>query len=116
VVAENGQKRRGWRNQLQFDLIFMDCQDAIMDGYEERVLFRQLIDGKTARDVAIVCAECNAWKGDWKTRVLCSLVMNAHIAKQFHKTKWSRYIKKWASLINVITEVFFYHVEAKVFW
>jgi CheY-like chemotaxis protein len=71
----------------------MDCQMPIMDGYEATRTIRQLIDGKTPADVAIVALSANAMKGDEDECFAAG--MNAHIAKPISQDKLISILKKW---------------------
>jgi signal transduction histidine kinase/CheY-like chemotaxis protein len=93
IVAENGQKAVELAQSTQFDLIFMDCQMPVMDGYEATRTIRQFIDGKTPADVAIVALSANAMKGDEDECFAAG--MNAHIAKPISQDKLISILKKW---------------------
>jgi two-component system, sensor histidine kinase and response regulator len=61
VVADGDSALTAWRTN-QFDLILMDCQMPIMDGYEATRAIRELEDG-TCR-IPIVALTAHAMKGD----------------------------------------------------
>ncbi|MCW8355680.1 ATP-binding protein [Marinomonas pontica] len=93
VVAENGQKAVELAQSTAFDIIFMDCQMPIMDGYEATRTIRQFTDGKTPADVAIVALSANAMKGDEDECFAAG--MNDHIAKPISQDKLVATLTKW---------------------
>ena len=95
VVAENGQKAVEQAQSTQFDLIFMDCQMPIMDGYEATRTIRQFTDGQTPSDVVIVALSANAMKGDEDECFAAG--MNDHIAKPISQDKLVVILTKWLS-------------------
>ena len=60
------------------DLILMDVQMPIMDGYEATRLIRKL-DNKVAADIPIIAMTANAFTEDIQTAKEAG--MNSHIAK-----------------------------------
>ena len=93
VVAENGQKAVEYAESTQFDLIFMDCQMPVMDGYEATARIRQLKQGKTLSDVIIVALSANTMKEDEEECLAAS--MNDHIAKPLSQEKIVQILTKW---------------------
>ncbi len=95
VIAENGEKAVDQAKATRFDLIFMDCQMPIMDGYEATRQIRQLTEGQTAQDVPIVALSANAMKGDEDECFTAG--MNDHIAKPVSQDKLIAILNKWLS-------------------
>jgi len=95
VVAENGQKAVEQAESTKFDLILMDCQMPIMDGYEATRKIRQFSEGQTAQDVPIVALSANAVTGDEDE--CFSAGMNDHIAKPVSQDKLIAILTKWLS-------------------
>ncbi|QUX90432.1 histidine kinase [Marinomonas sp. A3A] len=93
VVAENGQKAVEHAQATKFDMIFMDCQMPVMDGYEATRTIRQFTDGQTPSDVAIVALSANAMKGDEDECFAAG--MNDHIAKPISQDKLVAILTKW---------------------
>jgi len=93
VVAENGQKAVEQAQSTRFDLIFMDCQMPVMDGYEATRTIRQFTEGQTPADVAIVALSANAMKGDEDECFAAG--MNDHIAKPISQDKLISILTKW---------------------
>lgn len=93
VVAKNGQEAVEQAQSTQFDMIFMDCQMPVMDGYEATRTIRQLTDGQTPADVAVVALSANAMKGDEDDCFAAG--MNDHIAKPISQEKLVAILTKW---------------------
>ncbi|MEP3350659.1 MAG: ATP-binding protein [Marinomonas sp.] len=95
VIAENGQKAVELAQSTAFDMIFMDCQMPVMDGYEATRQIRQLTDSKTPADVAIVALSANAMKEDESDCFAAG--MNDHVAKPVSQDKLLAILNKWLS-------------------
>ncbi|MEP2617193.1 MAG: response regulator, partial [Marinomonas sp.] len=95
VIAENGQKAVELAQSEVFDMIFMDCQMPIMDGYEATRQIRQLVGSKTPADVAIVALSANAMKEDESDCFAAG--MNDHVAKPVSQDKLLAILNKWLS-------------------
>ncbi|MEL0635514.1 ATP-binding protein [Marinomonas sp. TI.3.20] len=92
-VAMNGQEAIEKAQAASYDLIFMDCQMPIMDGYEATRAIRQMQEGATSSNVPIVALSANAMKGD---KDLClDAGMNDHLAKPIAKDKLQSMLEKW---------------------
>lgn len=92
-VAEHGQEAVEKASLTKYDLIFMDCQMPIMDGYEATREIRQMKAGATSSDVPIIALSANAMKGD---KELCiSAGMNDHLAKPIAKDQLQHQLEKW---------------------
>ncbi|KZY68575.1 MULTISPECIES: response regulator [unclassified Oleiphilus] len=63
IMAEDGKQAVDTLNEQSIDLVFMDCQMPVMDGYEASRTIRQL-SNPLKRDVPIVAMTANAMKGD----------------------------------------------------
>jgi signal transduction histidine kinase/CheY-like chemotaxis protein len=93
IVAENGQKAVELAKSTLFDLVFMDCQMPIMDGYEATRQIRQLSDSQTPSNVVIVALSANAMKGDEDECFAAG--MNDHVAKPVSPDKLLAVLTKW---------------------
>ncbi|WP_415906745.1 response regulator [Neptuniibacter sp. QD72_48] len=60
-VAANGEEALSALEMIQYDLVFMDCQMPVMDGYEASRSIRQ---NKKFKDLPIVAMTANAMAGD----------------------------------------------------
>lgn len=75
-IANNGQEALDMLQQQTFDLVLMDCQMPIMDGYQATQALRQM---PQFADLPIVAMTANAMSGD-RERCLAA-GMNDHLAK-----------------------------------
>ncbi|MBM6552017.1 ATP-binding protein [Marinomonas ostreistagni] len=93
-VAQNGAEALEQVQQQRYDLIFMDCQMPVMDGYEATEHVRLLgADSATPATVPIIALSANAMKGDDE---LCYAAgMNDHVAKPVTKPRLEEVLKQW---------------------
>jgi CheY-like chemotaxis protein len=63
-IAENGQIAVEMAQAQPYDLVFMDCQMPVLDGFEATHELRALQDG--TQNIPIVAMTANAMKGDQK--------------------------------------------------
>jgi CheY-like chemotaxis protein len=75
----------------KFDLIFMDCQMPIMDGFETTQAIRQMVGA--VHDIPIVAMTAHALKED-RQRCL-DAGMNDYLAKPVHRAALSAVLKKY---------------------
>ena len=91
TVAPNGERALEQIALHKFDLIFMDCQMPVMDGFEATRAIRQLAGD--IRDIPIVAMTAHALKGD---RQHCLEVgMNDYLAKPVHRDALVAVLKKY---------------------
>ncbi|CZF80990.1 Signal transduction histidine-protein kinase BarA [Grimontia celer] len=88
VVAENGQVAIDYCKEDMFDLIFMDCQMPIMDGYQASRILRE---HEYAPHTPIVALTANATAQDRDDCLKCG--MDDYIAKPVSKADLERMIK-----------------------
>lgn len=95
TVAENGQQalNKLEKTNMSFDLILMDCQMPIMDGYEASRRIRSSQANKFDPNIPIVALTANAMKGDMEKCV--SAGMDGYLAKPIDVDQLSSEIKKW---------------------
>jgi CheY-like chemotaxis protein len=91
VVANNGQEAvQAWESR-EFDLLLMDVQRPVMDGFEASRLIRQR-EQATGRHVPIVALTAHALKGD-RERCL-EAGMDDYLSKPVHAADLYRMILK----------------------
>ena len=91
-IAGNGREAVDKAMSAEFDLIYMDCQMPIMDGYEAARAIRR---AETHGRVPIVALTANALEGD---RDKCLVHgMDDYISKPFAKRDFIRTIVSWSS-------------------
>jgi signal transduction histidine kinase/CheY-like chemotaxis protein len=92
TVAENGEQAvERWRGG-DFDLIFMDCQMPILDGYEATRRIREL-EKATGRSTPIVAMTANAMEGDRERCLLSG--MDDYLPKPVSITQLKGCLAKW---------------------
>jgi len=88
TVAENGKEALEKLETNHFDLIFMDCQMPVMDGFEATKLIRQ-----SGNMISIVAMTANTMTGD---KQLClDAGMDDHLAKPLNKEKLIIALSEW---------------------
>jgi signal transduction histidine kinase/ActR/RegA family two-component response regulator len=79
TVVNNGQEALDALNRASFDLILMDCEMPLMDGYEATRRIRS--SGAAYQDIPIIAMTANAMTGDREHCLKAG--MNEYIAKPF---------------------------------
>ena len=92
VTANNGHEAVDRVLQTDFDLILMDCQMPLMDGYEATEAIRRL-PGRRSRRLPIVAVTANAMEGDEQR---CRAAgMDAFLAKPYTLAQLSDVLERW---------------------
>jgi CheY-like chemotaxis protein len=89
-MAENGQEALDWLERESFDLVLMDCQMPVMDGYAATRALRQQPQW---RELPVVAMTANAMVGD-REKVLAA-GMNDHIAKPIKVDELFATLARW---------------------
>jgi PAS domain S-box-containing protein len=93
IVAPNGARALEQIALRPFDLIFMDCQMPIMDGFETTRAIRQMVGD--IRDIPIVAMTAHALKED---RQKClDAGMDDYLSKPVHRDSLLTVLKKYCS-------------------
>jgi len=100
VLANNGQVALDLLRQQTVDLVFMDCQMPVMDGYTATKNIRDPQTGLPNPKIPVIAMTANAMQGD-KEKCLAS-GMDDFIAKPVNPAKLLETLKKWlpASVFN----------------
>ncbi len=80
TIAVNGEEALKKFKDGQFDIVFMDCEMPVLDGYRTTEEIRKLEAG-TGRRIPIVAMTANAMEEDKRLCLKCG--MDAHISKPF---------------------------------
>lgn len=94
-IANNGQEALDILNNSDkvYDLILMDCQMPIMDGFSTTEAIREGKTGEQYRDITIVAMTANAMQGDQEK---CELAgMNDYLSKPINVSKFEAMIEKY---------------------
>ncbi len=98
TTASDGRGAVALLSQHPYDLVFMDCQMPVMDGYEATARIRQL-EGKRKQKhrIPIIALTANALEGD---REKClSAGMDDYISKPFNQDEIRNILERWSSRI-----------------
>jgi len=94
-LAANGREALHSLEQLPFDLVLMDCQMPVMDGYEATRQIR-LEEAKVLnKDIPIIAMTANSMQGD-KEKCLAA-GMDDFISKPVNPSKLQEALKRWLS-------------------
>jgi PAS domain S-box-containing protein len=95
-VAANGQEVLNLLTQIPYDLILMDCQMPVLDGYEATQAIRQ--SKSIIHDTIIIALTANAMKED---RDRCLAVgMNDYLSKPVRREELSTKLAHWNQAIQ----------------
>lgn len=103
-LAENGRESVARAAEKRYDLIFMDCQMPVMDGYEATGNIRKAEHQTGIGRTPIVALTAHAMKGD---RDRCLAVgMDDYITKPFNEQQLATVLSKWLleTGTNMLTE------------
>jgi len=89
-TADNGQEALDWLDREPFDLVLMDCQMPVMDGYAATRALRQTLRWRT---LPVIAMTANAMVGD-REKVLAA-GMNDHIAKPINIEEMFATLARW---------------------
>jgi two-component system, sensor histidine kinase and response regulator len=92
TLAENGLEAVALVCQSDFDVVLMDCQMPVMDGYQATAAIRQLPAGRGER-LPIIALTANAMLGDRKKCL--DEGMNDFLAKPFTLTQLRATLVRW---------------------
>jgi CheY-like chemotaxis protein len=95
-VAENGARAVEAAQNLDYDLILMDCQMPGVNGYEATEMIRRWETAEKASGrVPIIALTANAMQGD---REVCMAAgMDDYLAKPFTTQDFVAILKRWAA-------------------
>lgn len=101
-VVSNGQEALNARITRDFDLVLMDCQMPVMDGFEATRSIRQFELKNTVKNVPIVALTANAMEGD---REKCIDVgMNDYLSKPYSSHTLYKTLSSWLPQATVGTK------------
>ncbi|MDM7862015.1 ATP-binding protein [Alteromonas sp. ASW11-36] len=103
-IADNGLKaiEHLRDSTAHYDVILMDCQMPVMDGFEASERIRAGDAGNANRKIPIIALTANAMKGD-RERCLAA-GMNDYISKPFDATVLNQKVRFWAGKNEVVAE------------
>ncbi|MCP3933415.1 MAG: response regulator [Bacteroidetes bacterium] len=92
-IADNGQHAIEVLEEKKLDLVFMDCQMPIMDGYEATQNIRNPKSNVLNHGIIIIAMTANAMQGDREKCI--SAGMNDYISKPIDPDKLQKTLTKW---------------------
>ncbi len=93
TVAENGKQALQYVEKERFDVVFMDCQMPIMDGYEASTKIRSLSHSHHSKGIPIIAFTANAMKDD---DVKCKEAgMDDYLSKPIDMDEFQRVFGRW---------------------
>lgn len=92
-IAENGEEAIAALEEGKFDLVFMDCQMPVMDGFEATRAIRQQ---SRLRHLPVIALTANAMEGD---RELClASGMDDYLSKPVNQNELLRTVNRWVPM------------------
>ena len=91
-LANNGAEAVERARECEFDLVLMDCQMPVMDGYRATRLIREFPDGRGAR-LPIIALTANTMQGD--EQKCMDAGMNAFLAKPYTLATLRAKLVRW---------------------
>ncbi len=100
TVVPDGLRAVQENNRSPFDIIFMDCQMPVMDGYEATRQIRQ--SESPERRAIIIAVTAHAFPGDRESCIQAG--MDDYIAKPFKQAELRSIITKWTAHLRANRE------------
>jgi two-component system sensor histidine kinase/response regulator len=97
-TAANGQEALQRLDASPYDLILMDIQMPVMDGYEATARIRDPRGSARAHDIPIIAMTANAMKGDQEKCLQAG--MDDYISKPIDSSELQAKVIKWLSMRN----------------
>ncbi|MEM8501077.1 MAG: response regulator [Pseudomonadota bacterium] len=92
-LVDNGAKAIFKRFENEYDLILMDCQMPVMDGYEATAEIRRQERALGLPEVPIVALTAHAFKGERERCLQCG--MNDFLSKPFDEEDFFKMVQHW---------------------
>ncbi len=118
ITAENGEIAVNKAKEHSFDIILMDCQMPVMDGYEASRKIKRLIKQNKIKATPIVAITANAFKED-RERCL-KAGMDDYFTKPIRNETIVKIIDKWVknkadTKIEINNDKYIYKSNSKLF-
>ncbi|WP_306606322.1 ATP-binding protein [Azonexus sp.] len=93
VIADNGAEALRLLGEQQFDVVLMDCQMPVMDGFEATRRLRAGQAGDAMRTVPVIAMTANAMQGDREECLACG--MDDYLAKPVNNATLKAALARW---------------------
>jgi len=95
-IAANGEEAIRSLENFPFDLVFMDCQMPVMDGYQATKKIREVESKVLNREIPIIAMTANSMQGDQEKCL--SVGMNDFISKPVNPNKVEDALIRWLTI------------------
>ncbi len=102
-VAVNGAEAIEFLSKIAYDIVFMDCQMPVMDGYDASRAIRSGKGNVLNSKVTIIAMTANALKGDKEKCIESG--MDDYISKPVTPGMLSEMVEKWVSAVSEKEEI-----------
>jgi CheY-like chemotaxis protein/HPt (histidine-containing phosphotransfer) domain-containing protein len=92
-AVSDGQEALNRLSQMSYDLVLMDCQMPVMDGYEATKMIRSKKQPGAIRNIPVIAMTAHAMAGDREKCIQAG--MNDYIAKPVSVDNLNTVINKW---------------------
>ncbi len=106
-ICSNGLEALNARMEGEFDLILMDCQMPVLDGFKATQQIRLFETDTTSRQITIIALTANAMQGDREKCLAAG--MNDYLAKPYTLQSLFKTLSQWLPVISKTTE----HINQK---
>ena len=93
VIADNGEQALLALGEQAFDIVLMDCQMPVMDGYAATKLIRNDQSGRFNPRIPIIAMTANAMQGDRENCINAG--MNDYIPKPIVQANLLATLNRW---------------------
>lgn len=90
TTVSNGQEALSLLEKRKFDIVFMDCQMPVMDGYDATVALREKLQ---LHDLPVIAITAHAFVDE--KQYCLDVGMNDYIAKPIQEAQFDAMLKKW---------------------
>jgi CheY-like chemotaxis protein len=92
-LAANGEEAAAMASRTAYDLIFMDCQMPVMDGFEATRAIRTSEDLRRQQHIPVIALTAHVAEGDRKQCL--AMGMDDYLSKPFSQEALSTVLRRW---------------------
>lgn len=101
-LAENGEQALNYIENNHYDIVLMDCQMPIIDGYQATTLLRQK-EAERGQHLPVIALTANAMVGDKEKCIKAG--MDDYLSKPVRPEKLKKIMAKWITLTLETQEI-----------